>query len=123
MCVLHQEDHRRELLPGLPKTELGGLLDGVGPISAGAGDCNDLRLGGLCRQQVGREFGIVEWMPNRSQYGPSIRLHDGCDIGRELVTEGGISTHDEPALAAILDHCARSPMRETIGAVCPLHAV
>ena len=76
MNVGDEEQQRRELLAARRDAEFRRLLDRIGGVAAGIGEADDLGLGGLRLQQIGREVRRIQRMPHGAEHLAAIRQDD-----------------------------------------------
>src|SRR5438445_13715104 len=107
MHVGDEDEQAGHLLAAGEDAELAAELDSVDVVGRTAGEPDGLRARGL---RLNDERGKIlrgEGMPHRAQHLAAVLLHYPRSIALERVSERVIRGHEEPAVAAALDHVAR----------------
>ncbi len=104
--VVDEEQQRHDDLLAAD-AELGGLVDGIDCVLSGAGERNDVSLGGLGAQQERGHVGRAERVANRAN---DLASCGGNRFARALlgvVPRSVVRGDEEPALLPLLDQFRR----------------
>ena len=117
MHVVDEQQQRSKLLAAPDDAEFRRLLDRVRGVAACVGKPDDLRLGGLCLQQEGREIGRVDRRLDAAEYFAAIGGHHGRGVTLERMTERVVGGQEEPAVAAGLGQRLAGAVGKHIGVI------
>ena len=122
---MHVVDEHQQAgdLHGLVDAEFLGGLHGVGEVTTGIGQAQDLCLARLGLQQERREVRRIQRVAHRTNHGTAIGLDHGGGVAFQRVAKGVVGRQEVPVLVAGLDQRVAGHLGQGHGVVGVVHGV